>query len=145
MRPDPSHRRVLQLEAPFMPPRAPRALVLTTALGSYSRLPSAAVIDRLWQLPRERAAAAEHGCDRRQGEAPFFLIPQAHRSLADCRRPLDPNDQATEKLVSEFNYLRMNAVQPLAKFLDYMTCVPRPPEAARRTEISEPALKLPDP
>lgn len=31
--------------------------------------------------------------------------------------------QATEKLVSEFNYLRMNAVQPLAKFLDYMTCV----------------------
>lgn len=30
-------------------------------------------------------------------------------------------DQATAKLVSEFNYLRTNAVEPLAKFLDYIT------------------------
>ncbi|SYW80722.1 probable vacuolar atp synthase subunit d [Ustilago bromivora] len=30
-------------------------------------------------------------------------------------------DKATRKLVSEFEYLRTNAVQPLSKFLDYMT------------------------
>lgn len=33
-------------------------------------------------------------------------------------------DKATAKLVDEFNYLRSNSVQPLTKFLDYMTCVP---------------------
>lgn len=32
-------------------------------------------------------------------------------------------DKATEKLVNEFEYLRGNAVQPLSKFLDYITCV----------------------
>lgn len=30
-------------------------------------------------------------------------------------------DKATEKLVSEFNYIRTNAVEPLATFLDYIT------------------------
>ncbi|KAL7412114.1 vacuolar ATP synthase subunit D [Mrakia frigida] len=30
-------------------------------------------------------------------------------------------DKATEKLVSEFNYIRSNAVEPLSTFLDYMT------------------------
>ena len=32
-------------------------------------------------------------------------------------------DRATNKLVDEFNYIRSNSVQPLTKFLDYMTCV----------------------
>ncbi|OCF34762.1 V-type H+-transporting ATPase subunit AC39 [Kwoniella heveanensis BCC8398] len=30
-------------------------------------------------------------------------------------------DKATEKLVAEFNYLRTNAVEPLATFMDYIT------------------------
>ncbi|KAL8293015.1 hypothetical protein RQP46_000709 [Phenoliferia psychrophenolica] len=30
-------------------------------------------------------------------------------------------DRATNKLVDEFNYIRSNSVQPLTKFLDYMT------------------------
>nr|ODO01292.1 V-type H+-transporting ATPase subunit AC39 [Cryptococcus depauperatus CBS 7855] len=30
-------------------------------------------------------------------------------------------DKATEKLVTEFNYLRTNAVEPLATFMDYIT------------------------
>ena len=30
-------------------------------------------------------------------------------------------DKATEKLVSEFNYIRTNAVEPLATFMDYIT------------------------
>ncbi|RXK35080.1 V-type H+-transporting ATPase subunit AC39 [Tremella mesenterica] len=30
-------------------------------------------------------------------------------------------DRATEKLVAEFNYLRTNAVEPLATFMDYIT------------------------
>lgn len=29
--------------------------------------------------------------------------------------------QATQKLVSEFNYIRNNAVEPLAKFMEYIT------------------------
>lgn len=32
--------------------------------------------------------------------------------------------KATEKLVDEFNYLKSNSVQPLTKFLDYITLVP---------------------
>jgi len=32
-------------------------------------------------------------------------------------------DKATQILVDQFNYLRNNAVQPLANFLDYITCV----------------------
>lgn len=32
-------------------------------------------------------------------------------------------DKATQILVDQFNYLRNNAVQPLAKFLEYITCV----------------------
>ena len=32
-------------------------------------------------------------------------------------------DKATQLLVDQFNYLRANAVEPLRKFLDYMTCV----------------------
>ena len=30
-------------------------------------------------------------------------------------------DKATEKLVAEFNYIRTNAVEPLATFMDYIT------------------------
>lgn len=30
-------------------------------------------------------------------------------------------EKATQKLVDEFNYIRSNSVQPLTKFLDYMT------------------------
>ena len=30
-------------------------------------------------------------------------------------------DRATQILVDQFEYLRSNAVQPLAKFLDYIT------------------------
>jgi V-type H+-transporting ATPase subunit d len=30
-------------------------------------------------------------------------------------------DKATERLVSEFHYLRTNAVEPLATFMDYIT------------------------
>lgn len=30
-------------------------------------------------------------------------------------------DKATQLLVDQFNYLRANAVEPLRKFLDYMT------------------------
>lgn len=30
-------------------------------------------------------------------------------------------DKATEKLVSEFHYIRTNAVEPLATFMDYIT------------------------
>ena len=33
------------------------------------------------------------------------------------------SDKATQLLVDQFNYLRANAVEPLAKFLDYITCV----------------------
>lgn len=32
-------------------------------------------------------------------------------------------EKATQKLVDEFNYIRSNSVQPLTKFLDYMTSV----------------------
>lgn len=32
-------------------------------------------------------------------------------------------DKATQILVDQFDYLRNNAVQPLAKFLEYITCV----------------------
>lgn len=32
-------------------------------------------------------------------------------------------EKATQKLVDEFNYIRSNSVQPLTKFLDYMTFV----------------------
>ena len=32
-------------------------------------------------------------------------------------------DKATQILVDQFNYLRSNAVEPLSKFLDYITCV----------------------
>lgn len=31
------------------------------------------------------------------------------------------NEKLTQSLVEEFNYIRSNAVQPLAKFLDYIT------------------------
>jgi len=33
-------------------------------------------------------------------------------------------DKALKILVDQFNYLRSNAVAPLDKFLDYITCVP---------------------
>ena len=33
------------------------------------------------------------------------------------------SDKATQILVEQFNYLRNNAVQPLAKFLEYITSV----------------------
>jgi V-type H+-transporting ATPase subunit d len=32
-------------------------------------------------------------------------------------------EKATQVLVDQFNYLRNNAVEPLSKFLEYMTCV----------------------
>ena len=32
-------------------------------------------------------------------------------------------DKATQILVDQFNYIRSNAVAPLSKFLDYITCV----------------------
>lgn len=32
-------------------------------------------------------------------------------------------DKATQILVDQFNFLRSNAVEPLSKFLDYITCV----------------------
>ena len=32
-------------------------------------------------------------------------------------------DKATQVLVDQFNFLRSNAVEPLSKFLEYMTCV----------------------
>lgn len=32
-------------------------------------------------------------------------------------------DRLTNRLVDEFNYVRNNAEGPLAKFLEYMTCV----------------------
>jgi V-type H+-transporting ATPase subunit d len=31
-------------------------------------------------------------------------------------------DRATQFLVDQFHYIRGNAVEPLSKFLDYMTC-----------------------
>lgn len=34
------------------------------------------------------------------------------------------SDRATQILVDQFNYLRSNAVEPLSKFLDYITFVP---------------------
>jgi hypothetical protein len=40
--------------------------------------------------------------------------------------PLAHRFQATEKLVSEFNFIRSNAVEPLSTFLDYMTYVSGP-------------------
>ena len=33
------------------------------------------------------------------------------------------SDKATQVLVDQFNYLRSNAVEPLSKFLEYMTWV----------------------
>ena len=36
------------------------------------------------------------------------------------------SDKATELLVNQFNYLRSNAVEPLRKFLDYVTFDCRP-------------------
>ena len=33
------------------------------------------------------------------------------------------SDKATQVLVDQFNFLRSNAVEPLSKFLEYMTCV----------------------
>lgn len=33
-------------------------------------------------------------------------------------------DKATQILVNQFNYIRSNAVEPLTKFLDYITYVP---------------------
>lgn len=33
------------------------------------------------------------------------------------------SDKATQLLVDQFNYLRSNAVEPLSKFLEYMTWV----------------------
>ena len=36
------------------------------------------------------------------------------------------SDKATQILVEQFNYLRNNAVQPLAKFLEYITSVSFP-------------------
>ena len=35
------------------------------------------------------------------------------------------SDKATQVLVDQFNFLRSNAVEPLSKFLEYMTWVPR--------------------
>lgn len=32
-------------------------------------------------------------------------------------------EKATQIIVDQFNYIRNNAVEPLSKFLDYMTCV----------------------
>jgi V-type H+-transporting ATPase subunit d len=32
-------------------------------------------------------------------------------------------DKATQILVDQFNFLRSNSVEPLSKFLDYITCV----------------------
>jgi V-type H+-transporting ATPase subunit d len=32
-------------------------------------------------------------------------------------------EKATQVVVDQFNYIRNNAVEPLSKFLDYMTCV----------------------
>lgn len=32
-------------------------------------------------------------------------------------------EKATQIVVDQFNYIRNNAVEPLSKFLDYMTCV----------------------
>lgn len=34
-------------------------------------------------------------------------------------------DKATQLLVNQFNYLRTNAVEPLNRFLEYITYVPR--------------------
>ena len=47
-------------------------------------------------------------------------------------------EKLTEKLVEEFNSLRIQAVEPLATFLDYITCAhpPRtlcPPSSSTRT------------
>ena len=33
------------------------------------------------------------------------------------------SEKATQVLVEQFNFLRSNAVEPLSKFLEYMTCV----------------------
>lgn len=33
------------------------------------------------------------------------------------------SEKATQVLVDQFNFLRSNAVEPLSKFLEYMTCV----------------------
>lgn len=32
-------------------------------------------------------------------------------------------EKATQILVDQFNFIRTNAVEPLSKFLDYITCV----------------------
>ena len=34
-------------------------------------------------------------------------------------------DKATQIMVDQFNYIRSGAVEPLSKFLDYITCVIR--------------------
>jgi V-type H+-transporting ATPase subunit d len=47
--------------------------------------------------------------------------------LANEPSPLSTStiaDKATKVLVDQFNYLRSNSVQPLSKFLDYLTYVP---------------------
>lgn len=48
--------------------------------------------------------------------------------LANEQLPISTStiaDKATQILVDQFNYLRTNAVEPLSKFLDYITSVPR--------------------
>jgi hypothetical protein len=53
----------------------------------------------------------------------------SHMSVSD-------SSQATEKLVAEFHYLRTNAVEPLATFMDYITYVmPRLTLVADRYKI----------
>lgn len=49
--------------------------------------------------------------------------------LANEQPPISTStiaDKATSKMVDEFNYIRSNSVQPLTKFLDFMTCAVLP-------------------
>ena len=54
--------------------------------------------------------------------------------LANEPSPLSTNvikEKCVEKLVNEFNYLRINSAQPLAQFLDYITYHPHTIARAR--------------
>ncbi|KAK4685117.1 V-type H+-transporting ATPase subunit d, partial [Tremellales sp. Uapishka_1] len=57
-----------------------------------------------------------------------LLTQSNYQSLTQCenlegrsQEGINANLKATEKLVNEFNYIRTNAVEPLATFMDYIT------------------------
>lgn len=91
--------------------------------GQYSNLTQCETIDDF----RMQLAATDYGNFLANETAPISTSTIA--------------DRATARLVDEFNYIRSNSVQPLTKFLDYMTFVlssllPPPPPPPRRAHTS---------